>query len=300
MKVFITGVTGFIGQHLWEHFTPEDEIYVLVRNPTWKPIAGLERLNVNVIKGDLAGTEVWFSQLEKIRPEVCIHLAWQGIPDFSFYQCHWNLSASANMFRHLVEKCGCKKIISTGSCFEYGMCAGEMYEDEDCKLNSYFTWAKHSLMEFGMMLKRKHGIRFNWLRPFYIYGPGQRSESLIPKITHNLRSDAQTTLKSPHVRNDYIHVKDVAEILVQMARVDYDTGIYNIGTGHTTSTWTICRLIEEELGMEHDSSKFAFDSDADLSANALFAGIEKIKCETNWYPKISIEEGILDYVKKSS
>ena len=177
MKVLITGITGFIGQRLLPHLGLADEVFVICR----KPVTGLPG-NVSVIEADLNEPGGLFNRLRTIRPDVCVHLAWEGIPDFGFDVSLRNLDRSLALWRHLVEECGCSKIIATGSCWEYGKSFGVCQEDDKTLTDSYFTWAKHSLADFGMMLASKHEISFIWTRIFYAYGPGQRHGSLIPMM----------------------------------------------------------------------------------------------------------------------
>lgn len=301
MKIFITGGLGFIGKHLLPLFSSEDEVYVLVHNMPLIDPKEFKLSNFHILLGDLAYTEKWFSELEKIRPDVCIHLAWQGIPDFSFYQSHWNLSASANLFRHLAEKCGCKKIISIGSCFEYGKNFARCSEEDTLVLNSYFSWAKSSLCNFGMMLAQKYKINFLWARPFYIYGEGQRIGSLIPNVYHKLRILEPLVIKTPHNRIDLIHVSDVAKALMIMTKERNGTsGILNLGSGNSIPVWKIVEYVEKAMGREPEASIFLkahepFDYNEDIRAD-----IRKAHELIGWLPIISLEEGIRDYIKNTT
>src|SRR5271157_2878343 len=159
MKIFVTGITGFIGKRLPAQFSVSDEIYVLSRrNP------GMFTGNVHVLWGDLDQPDDIFSRLADIRPDVCIHLAWGGIPDYGFEQSFRNLKNSTALIRHLAEKCGCKKIIVPGSCWEYGKSFGSCREDEPCQGGNYFVWAKRALWDFGQMLAARNQIAFVWPR----------------------------------------------------------------------------------------------------------------------------------------
>lgn len=309
MRILVTGITGFIGSRLWEHLTPEDEIYVLVRKATWKPIARLERLNVTVLEGDLSGErdyvgrsgnlkDLW-RELENIRPEVCIHLAWEGIPDLGYINSINNLNMSCNFFQHLVN-CGCKKIISTGSCFEYGRRFGSCHEYNTLEIKSSFAWAKHSLMNFGMMLAKKHSIDFIWARLFYVYGLGQRPEALIPYIYSKLRTGEPLVIKTPHDEIDLIHVEDVARALVQMTKINGQSIILNIGSGESIPIWKVCEIIEESMGIEPRASEFLRSTDEPEFVTDFWANIGGIGLKINWEPKISVEEGIRDYIKNTT
>jgi len=290
MKIFVTGITGFIGRRLLDQFSPCDEIYVLSRK-----VPGNLSGHVHVIQGDLVSSDELFSQLVTIRPDVCIHLAWEGIPDYGFEQSLRNLEHSSRLLRHLVEECGCKKIIATGSCWEYGKSFGSCREDDPCQGGNYFVWAKRALCDFGLILASRYQISFIWTRLFYVYGPGQRSGALIPTITEALLKGEPPTIQTPSNSNDFVYVDDVADALLQIARQDTITGIYNFGTGETVPVWKVCEIIERVLGHEPTCSIYLKSIDSPVTSD-FFADTTKTESFLNWCASTSLEEGIGQYL----
>ena len=127
MKILITGVTGFIGQNLLPKLNAVDQIFVVSR----KFVKGLPA-HISVIEADLNEPADLFERLKSIRPDVCVHLAWEGIPDYGFDISRRNLCQASALWRHLVEECGCSKIVATGSCWEYGKSFGVCKEEDEC------------------------------------------------------------------------------------------------------------------------------------------------------------------------
>jgi UDP-glucose 4-epimerase len=293
MKIFITGITGFIGSNLWEHFTPSDEVYILARKPMEVKWHGL---NVKVLQGDLSAPAGILEELKRIRPEICIHLAWEGIPDLAYERSLKNLQQSAMLLRCLAEECGCRKIIVAGSCFEYGKNLGPCREDEAVLLNSFFVWAKNSLLDLGNLLASKHNISFIWFRFFYVYGPGQRAGSLIPMMAEALKRNEQPMVKTPHNANDFIHVEDIAEALSMAAHMDVPTGIYNLGSGRSVPVWKVCEYLEMAMGNQplyaNQLRELKIEPTADF-----WADTSKSSTVLGWKARTGIEEGIRRYVK---
>ena len=88
------------------------------------------------MQGDLNN----FSSVEKkiieFQPDTVVHLAWQGIPDYSKQNSELNLDLSIKLFNFLFKKTKCKKVIVTGSCWEYGKKNGICREDDNLNINS--------------------------------------------------------------------------------------------------------------------------------------------------------------------
>src|SRR4051812_47811062 len=109
MKILLTGGTGFIGK----------QVALLLRQKS-HDIKILGRSVDSNIQTDLTEiSDKAKNTILEFKPDACIHLAWQGIPDYSFETCRLNFDASVNLFQ-ILTKSGCKKIVSAGSCWEYG------------------------------------------------------------------------------------------------------------------------------------------------------------------------------------
>jgi len=291
VKVLVTGITGFIGKRLLLQLGTVDEITVVSR----KVVSGFPK-NVTVIQADLNEPKGLFDRLKVIRPEACVHLAWEGIPNYGADLSRRNFEQGKRLLRHLVEECGCSKIIAAGSCWEYGKpdgtCSEEERPEKFPKVSLDFTRVKRSLSDIGFELARKPGMSFIWVRIFYAYGPGQREGSLIPTMTQALNNNECPAVKTPHNANDFIHVDDIAEALNLMVhKKNMQTGIYNLGTGKPTKVWEICEYLEKALGKSPIWSKQLRDMKVESTAN-FWADMSKTTDALGWSPKISIEEGL--------
>src|SRR3989344_2720443 len=126
MKIFVTGGTGFIGSRVVSK--------LLARKH--KPLLLVEKNNrkvlprgVSVVKGDLKDIRIWRKSVERFKPDAVIHLAWEGLGayDYSPETSAKNLENSLNLVA-FAGSLGCKKFLSTGSCWEYGSAKGKLKE----------------------------------------------------------------------------------------------------------------------------------------------------------------------------
>ena len=279
MKIFITGGTGFIGFHVLERLAPRrGKVLVLTSNSS--RVRHSYGPNIKFLEGNLADVASWRVKLASFRPGAALHLAWEGIPDFRPSLCARNLGYGLELFQTLAE-IGCKKWVAAGTVQEYGELKGRASEGKVVKPANLFAETKIALSRLGSTLAKECGATFLWARLFYVYGPGQRSGSLLPYLLKCRKQGLRPDIRTPHAQNDFVYAGDAADALVALLRRGKRSGIYNIGSGKLTPVKKIIRLI---YGQELISSS--------KTDPGVWADIRQIRKETGWSPKISIERGI--------
>ena len=219
MRIFLTGATGFIGRYVLKHLEKEGyNILLLTRTSKENIFSIVKTKKVDIVSGNLSDINKWEDKLKQFKPEATIHLAWEGIPDYGVKTSIKNLKYGLNLFEELADL-GCKKIICTGSCWEYGQNQGKISEDLPVKSSNAFTTAKNALHLLGREIAKENNMQFIWTRLFYVYGPGQRGNSLIPYIIKCLEEGKEIRIKTPSARNDFIYVEDVAKAIVAILKL---------------------------------------------------------------------------------
>ena len=288
MKILITGATGFIGLPLMLSLVDQGhEILALTRAPL------KELKSITFLQADLSSPITYYEIVSSFEPEVVIHIAWEGIPNFSFENSKNNLNYSLDFFSYIINLGCCNKIIVSGSCFEFNNFNGECLESDKGIPKDYFTWAKHSLLLWLETECNIAGIQLGWLRIFYVYGPRQRSESLIPSILSNLKNGNLPQIRTPKNSNDFVYIDDVIEAFSNAVLIDFPSGIYNLGSGNSTSILEVCRLAEKIIvGTDCLSRKLKEETSDTLVSSDFWANISESKKHLNWQPSTSLEEGI--------
>jgi nucleoside-diphosphate-sugar epimerase len=289
LRVLITGASGFIGFPLSNKLS-ELGFKVLAIGRSI-PVNGHK--SISWIKSDLNSVETYKDEITAFKPEVLIHLAWQDIPDFSFEKSFFNLNQSIKFISFIAEIKSCRKIIISGSCWEYGKDQGECKDSDKSIPTNYFTLAKHSLRLWTEMIAIEKSITLGWFRLFYVYGPGQRSESLIPTLFQYLRNEKLPEIKTPHNANDFIYIDDVIEAFKIATYTSFESGIFNLGSGSAISALDVCKHVEKiVLNSSSLSKKIEKSSKSKISETNFWADISSCREQLKWSPRISIVEGI--------
>jgi len=289
MNILLTGASGFIGKHV--------HTQLLLKQFNVLPLTRDKTSNNNPnLKGCLSDLESVQQAIIDFEPDVVIHLAWQDIPDFSEKTSRLNLDLSINFFDFVLEHTHCKKIIVSGSCWEYGRKKGACIESDKENIESYFTWAKNSLYQYLSIKCIKNNVRINWFRLFYVYGPGQKKTSLIPTLVHSIAVSNIPCIKTPMNKNDFVYVVDVAYAIAIATEKNYPSGIYNLGSGKSTSVYEICKIVENQLSVSSKICQKMKQNGEQTEAVNFWSDMSKtqkimrISCNT------TLEDGIKSYI----
>ncbi len=250
MKIAVTGASGFVGRHVLTALLQHDvEVVAITRSASRLASFG-EALQV--VEMDISRTsEQNFTRLG--RPDVLIHLAWDGLPNYkSLYHFEIELPSQYVFLKSLVEA-GLPSLVVAGTCAEYGMQSGPLSAKlPTCPCNQY-GYAKDALRKQLEFLKSVKPFKLAWGRLFYMYGEGQPATSLYSQLKAAvIRGDKVFNLSGGEQLRDYLHVSDVAQELVKLALEQRDIGAINICSGKPISVRTLVERWISANGWEID------------------------------------------------
>ena len=231
MKILVTGATGFVGRHVINELLKYDhEIIAAVRNKNSLP----------ELKGKIKVTEFDLDNFQRDKnyfaesgsPDLLIHLAWQGLPNYkSAFHVEKNLPSHSAFLKNMVTN-GLQNLVVTGTCFEYGMKDGCLSEDMESDPQNTYAIAKDKLRKFLEDLQLQHSFNLKWIRLFYMYGKGQNPNSLLSQLESALqRGDTVFNMSGGEQLRDYLPIETVAEYMVKIALQNKINGIINCCSG---------------------------------------------------------------------
>jgi dTDP-6-deoxy-L-talose 4-dehydrogenase (NAD+) len=240
MKIAVTGATGFIGRHVLAELARHDvEVIAGTRDSTCLSHA---EVSGRVVEFDIAAlAEDSFEVFG--RPDVLVHLAWEGLPNYkSLRHFEVELPRQYCFLKRMIES-GLPSLLITGTCFEYGMQTGRLSEKLPTMPNNPYGQAKDALRKQLEFLKATKPFNFTWARLFYLYGAGQSKGSLYPQLAEAVRrGDSVFNMSGGEQLRDYLPVSEVARVIVDLALARRDIGLVNICSGTPIS---VRRLVEQ-------------------------------------------------------
>ncbi len=272
--IAITGSNGFIGTHLIRELDESGHNFILIDLEN-----GYDVTNIETLK-DLP------------RFDVAIHLAARTfIPD-SFKNpapfFNTNLIGTVNML-DLCRLYGAKMIYV--SSFVYGHPEYLPIDENHPVLPANpYTLSKILSEQLCQGYNRDFDVPVVIFRPFNLFGAGQNSNFLIPRvISHALKGAVH--LDDPNPKRDFIYIDDLIDAFVKA--IDYDAkrfDVFNLGSGVSHSVREIAAMIVSEFNPDASinfSGKVRKNEVMDTVAD-----VSKAAMALNWYPGISMLEGI--------
>jgi nucleoside-diphosphate-sugar epimerase len=246
MRVAVSGASGFIGRYVLSSLIKKGiKPIALTRNKVKLAEFGN---NIEIVELDISIQDQGI--LKKIGyPEVLIHLAWDGLPNYkSLHHFEIELPKQYFFLKTLFEE-GLKKAFVAGTCFEYGMQSGELSPAMQTKPNNAYGYAKDALRKQLSFLQTQISFQMLWGRLFYMYGDGQSANSLYPQLKSAVESgEKMFNMSGGEQIRDYLHISEVAELIVTSCLEDFSSDCINICSGNPT---TVRKLVEAWLKENH-------------------------------------------------
>ena len=293
MRILLTGARGFIGSHVARLLVREGhDVYGVIRNgtrrpPTTEPLPGLLEVEVDLNDGAAVHEAV-----EAIRPECAIHLAWYAVPG-KYWTAPENLNCvamSLSLARALAES-SCRRLVAAGSCAEYDWTHEILSEEATpTRPRTLYGVCKNAVRSTLEAYCADAAMEFAWARFFYLYGPGEPKQRLVPATILALLGGKTAECSPGEQMRDFLHVEDAAAAVraVALSRV---SGPINIGSGEPVRVRTLVETIAEILKCP---AKVAFGTVPTVCGEPwkLVAEVRKLKTQTAWSPRFTLREGL--------
>ncbi|MCL1987940.1 MAG: GDP-mannose 4,6-dehydratase [Firmicutes bacterium] len=277
MKILITGVSGFLGNHLQKTLTAEFPQHEIL--PFDEDICQPVKLNnsADYVFHLAAKTDV---------PE-----SWKTPADFY----NVNVTGTANVLEY------CRKVganLTYVNSYPYGI---PLYlpidENHPQAPNSPYNHSKHLAEDICRFYSENFNVKTTVLRLFNVYGAGQNENFLIPKIIKQALFGDSIEVMDLEPKRDYVYIQDVITALISTMNVTLTNfRVYNVGSGKSYSVAEVCEKINIL-----NKPIISLQQKRQNEVPNVLANIAKIGNELNWQPQTTFENGIaktIEYYKK--
>jgi nucleoside-diphosphate-sugar epimerase len=276
MKILITGGTGFIGSNIVDRLILEKhEVYLISKN-------------YNNVK----------EETTTFNPDVIIHCGWYGGNTYQAIndpnQLSKNIETSIQLIEALKEIPKKTKFIGFGSFAEYGSKNFVVDENECENPTDLYGLSKYTFKKYSEIICKQNNIDWVWVRPCYVYGPGDVSTRLIPTLISKFVNNQDIVLDECNKTLDYIYIDDFVEMFYNLL-ISSSIGTYNICSG---KQYDLRKIIYEIYSLTNSKSKIKFDPNLNRNSSPYICGSnQKIISAINHSPKINLETGLNKTIK---
>ena len=291
-RVWIAGHRGMVGS-------------ALVRRLAGEPC---EVLTAPRDELDLTAQAPVFAWMEAARPDLVIVAAAKvgGINANDSYPAQFlyeNLAIEANIIEG-ARRAGVAKLVFLGSSCIYPKFAPQPMA-EDALLtgpleptNEWYAVAKIAGIKLCEAYRRQYGLDFVSAMPTNLYGPGDNydlaNSHVVPALirkAHEAKlagADSIAVWGSGTPLRELLHVDDLADAIVHIAKVYSDDRHLNVGSGEEVSIRDLAALVAKVIGFEGESVWDATKPDGTprkLMDSARLAAL-------GWRAQIGLEDGL--------
>jgi nucleoside-diphosphate-sugar epimerase len=287
-RVLVTGASGFIGRHAVTSLAEQGfEVHAVdlrsgpsATNVVWHEVNLLDAKQVSDLVHTIGAADL-------------LHFAWYA-EHGKFWSSPLNLdwvAASIGLFKSFVEAGG-RRAVFAGSCAEYDWAgSGLLMENETpCKPGTLYGVCKNATRQIIQSYAAHVGVSVAWGRIFFLYGPDENLNRLIPSIMRPMLEGKPACCRSgDHVR-DLMHVHDVASAFVSLLQSEV-AGAVNIGSGDSITLGDVSLRVARILSRE-DLLTIERQPATPENPASILADVTRLRREIGWKPRYDLTSGL--------
>ena len=284
----MTGAGGFLGRHCLSPLLQGGfEVHAMSRRRDTFP-------GVTWHASDVLDASQRRAVITTVEPSHLLHLAWStdhGV----FWSDPSNLdwaAATLDLASIFTARGGIRLVVA-GSCAEYDWSAGEerFHESKSaCRPSTFYGRAKLSTQELLAAYAGEVGLSLAWGVLFFLIGPGEKRERLVPSVITALLGGRPVALSTGTQVRDFIDVSDAGRAMVALLESDV-RGRVNIGTGRGVAVADVANRIGMLLDRP-DLLDIGARPSPPHEPSRVVADVTRLTTEVGYLPSRTIDEAI--------
>ncbi len=240
-KILITGCYGFIGSHLCNKFSFENNFDVIgIYSKKKKQRSNLLDSTIK-IKLNLFDYNKLQRIIKKLKPEILIHTSWIGVSKkYSNSEIQKKNGIIIDNILKLKKLNIIKHYLFFGSQIEYKRSLKKITERHKLEVTTLYSAEK--IKSYNKIKKKINN--FTWLRLFDVFGNYDSKKWIIPKIISAVRDRKIFKIKQPYIYWDFLFIDELTEI-IRLIVVKKIYGVYNLCSGKKIKLISIAKIIDK-------------------------------------------------------
>jgi nucleoside-diphosphate-sugar epimerase len=285
-RVLLTGASGFVGRHAVAPLVARGfEVHGIARETpddlaipvVWHPCDLLDQATTDTVVRGIGASHL-------------LHLAW-----CTEHPAYWTspenldwVAATLRLVRRF-HAAGGERVVIGGTCAEYEW--RDSCCDDRTPLNpaSLYGAAKDATRRVVEAYAATERLSFAWGRIFFLFGPGERAERVVPAVARAVAAGERVACSSGEQIRDFLYVEDVASAFAALMDSPLE-GCFDIGSGEGTALRDVLLELEQlagQQGLVHLGEAPDRDEPASIVADA-----RRLRKELGWRPEVALQEGL--------
>ena len=204
---------------------------------------------------------------------------------------------------NVISKNKIKKFIFSSSSEVYGdQDKFPIKENFEYKIKSNYALSKITSEFYVKSYAKKYNFNYNSVRFFNVYGSGQKTNFVISKFINQVSNSKNLSVYGDGTQvRAFCNVKDAARGLFLTLIKGKKNTVYNIGNNdEPISMYNLAKRVKDLSNSDVKIVKINFDKSDRLKEREIFKrypDLKKIKKDTGYKPKISLDDGIIQLLK---
>jgi nucleoside-diphosphate-sugar epimerase len=286
-RVLVTGAAGFVGRHALPALVERGYAVHAVSRHARADADGVRWHAIDLLDPDAVA-----ALIADVTPSHLLHLAW-----VTQHGAYWHSPANRDWFDaslalvRAFAATGGQRAVIAGSCAEYdwtALDAAPIREDAPTRPATPYGQAKLELYRRAADV----GISLAWGRLFFLYGPNEPAERLVPSVIRAVLAGRRAACTPGIQVRDFLHSSDAGRAFAALLDSAVESAV-NIASGVPLSVADLATRIGGLAGRPELIALGALPARPD-DPPYLVADVTRLRTEVGYAPAVDLDSGLAE------